>query len=380
MLTTSADNVTRTFVAPTTLLELHSEPLVLSPYTAHFSPEPIYAITPYPFYSLQDPQTTLVLTSPRDLPIRLTNVLSSDPKPTATYPLISPTTEAFLTPASLLFHPDGTHFYTGTDCLITLFDVSRQGQGPATRLPTIPSKRHKLKGGGVGMRGIVSALALQPGSTAGSSSALLAAGAWTRQLALYDAAGMGGTVSTWSIDSAADIDTKIGGAGVSQVLWSPCGRYLFVVERKSSGILVYDVRVTGRLLGSFTGRKAETNQRLQVQIEDCGGQGMAIWAGGMDGVVRVWNWKGIAGNETGDGEIEEMIPEWEWNAHGSSVTSVAVHPSGTVVATSSGERKELTVDVSLEHDSSGDSDSEEEKEEFWVAEKPTDNSVKIWKL
>lgn len=230
------------------------------------------------------------------------------------------------------------------------------------------------------MRGIVSALALQPGSTAGSSSALLAAGAWTRQLALYDAAGMGGTVSTWSIDSAADIDTKIGGAGVSQVLWSPCGRYLFVVERKSSGILVYDVRVTGRLLGSFTGRKAETNQRLQVQIEDCGGQGMAIWAGGMDGVVRVWNWKGIAGNETGDGEIEEMIPEWEWNAHGSSVTSVAVHPSGTVVATSSGERKELTVDVSLEHDSSGDSDSEEEKEEFWVAEKPTDNSVKIWKL
>jgi WD40 repeat protein len=390
LLTTSADGSSRTFVVPTTLLGPQEEPLRLSPYTIHPSPEPIYALTPYPFFSLQDPQTTLILTSPRDLPIRLTNILSPSPVSTATYPLINLTTESYLTPSSLLFHPNGTNFYAGTDCLITLFDVSRSGEGPVTRLPTIPSKRHKLKGGGVGMRGIVSALSLQP-SIAGDgaqndSGALLAAGAWTRQLALYDAEGMGGTVSTWSVDSAADKEAEIGGAGVSQVLWSPCGRYLFVVERNSRGVLVYDVRVTGRLVGWLAGREAETNQRLSVQVVDTGDRGSEIWAGGTDGMVRVWEWKGLGI----DGDAGGIKAEWEWMAHGSSVTSVTVHPSATVVASSSGCRKSLDIpeddsDDTDSSDSEGGRRPDDRSTRGSTRRSPSsgkqpDNSIKIWRL
>jgi WD40 repeat protein len=254
------------------------------------------------------------------------------------------------------------------------------------------------------MRGIVSCLSLQPLSSPSShsdASSLLAAGTWTRWVSLYDAAGLGGTVANWSIASAADSDAKISGGGVSQVLWSPCGRYLFVVERKSRGVLIYDVRVTGRLVGWLKGRAAETNQRLGVEVFSGGNaesESVAeVWAGDTDGLVKVWNWRGI-GEEDGK-EGEGMSPTSEWNSHGSAVTGVAVHPSGVVVATSSGQRQDIGSFDEEETDSwddneSYDSDEAEgdDDESFITAQsttssrtskrlrKPPDNSIKIWRL
>lgn len=174
-----------------------------------------------------------------------------------------------------------------------------------SRMPTIPSKRHKLKGGGIGMRGIVSSLSLQPESEA-SGTAMLAAGTWTRWVGLYDMGGLGGLVSTWSVAEAADKETEIGGTGVTETKWSSCGRYLLVVERKSRGVLVYDVRVLGKLVGWLEGREAETNQRLGVEIFEAE-NGTEVWAGGTDGVVRVWEGVGMV-----EGAQERS---WEWRAH-----------------------------------------------------------------
>lgn len=157
-----------------------------------------------------------------------------------------------------------------------------------------------MKGGGVGMRGIVSALSLQ------GPEGMLAAGTWTRWVGLYDMEGVGGTVATWSVTEAADELAGIRGTGITQTMWSKCGRYLYVVERKSNGILVYDVRVTGKLVSWLEGRQAHTNQRLGVDIFE-GKDGAEIWAGGMDGTVRVWE---------GVGQIEGRLERaWEWNAH-----------------------------------------------------------------
>lgn len=301
LLTSSADNTLRTFIIPPTLLE-SAYPITLTPYTAHNYPSSINCTTPYPFFTLSEPSTTLLLSALTDLPIRLTNTLSPTPAPVSTYSLVCPTTEAYLTPSSILWSEPGTHFMTGTDCLIARFDVSRNGDGPLTRLPTIPSKRHKMKGGGVGMRGIVSALSHQPGS----SDSMLAAGTWTRWVGLYDGAGLGGTVATWSIAEAADVDAGIGGSGITQTLWSTCGRYLYIAERKCKGVLVYDVRVTGKLVAWLEGRVAETNQRLGVDVFE-GPGGTEIWAGGTDGVVRVWE---------GTGKCEGGVPStWHWKAH-----------------------------------------------------------------
>jgi WD40 repeat protein len=234
------------------------------------------------------------------------------------------------------------------------------------------------------MRGIVSCLSLQSQQSS-SNSSLLAAGTWTRWIGLYDAGGLGGTVANWSVASAADSSAKISGAGVSQTLWSPCGRYLFVVERKSRGVLIYDIRVTGRLVGWLEGRAAETNQRLGVDVfgvsrgDTEGANETEIWAGGVDGVVRVWKWKGVG--DEGDIEVG-LTPEKEWQAHESAVSGVGMHPSGTVVATISGQRQEIG-DFEEESDSDSDNNSETSKTSSQNAKrrgKPPDNSIKIWSI
>lgn len=393
LITSSADNKLRFFVAPPDLLSPpSSSPHTLEPYTTYSTPETTYAQAFYPSFTLQEPSTTLLLSSPRDHPIQIVNVLSPTPSPIASYPLICPTTEAFLTPSSLLWHPSGNSFFTGTDSLITIFDVSRPGEGPTTRLPTIPSKRHKMKGGGVGMRGIVSCLSFQPSSPDGvSASSMLAAGTWTRWVSLYDAEGLGGTVANWSIASAADDEAKIGGAGVSQVLWSACGRYLFVVERKSQGVLIYDVRVTGRLVGWLEGRQADTNQRMSVDIATMDG-GSVVWAGGTDGKVR--GWRDVEGKEGG------IQPDMEWLAHeaGTALGGVAMHSCGSVLATASGMRREELSNSDDESDSESMSEDESFVEDVdgnykkhaassrSISSSPTlentphDNSIKIWNL
>ena len=244
---------------------------------------------------------TLLLSTTRDHPIHLTSALY--PSLIASYPLISPTTEAYITPHSTLFTPDGTHFLTGSDSLICTFDVFRPGEGPIIRHPTIPSKRKKIVGGGVGMKGIISALDL-------STNGLLAAGTFTRCVGLYDSAGQGDCVAVFSVAESSECsegaETDIGGAGITQVRWSPCARYLYVAERKSDGVLVYDIRVAGKKLGCLEGRRAATNQRLGVEIVPTE-SGHELWAGGTDGGVRIW-----ANPWEVEGRRERS---WGWEAH-----------------------------------------------------------------
>lgn len=275
--------------------------------------------------------------------------------PIGSYPLVSPTTEAYLQVHSLVWTHPGTHFLVGTRDLIAQFDITRNGDGPVARMPTIPSRRHIRKGNGIGMRGTVSALSAQ--TTADDTpTGLIAAGTWTRHIGLYDIARGAECVSTWSIQEAAESVTVndpppgsgplpsatkgIGGAGISQTAWSPCGRYLLVNERQASGMLVYDVRVTNKLLGCLAGRDALTHQRLSCDVfrglESVGG--FEVWAGTRDGTVKVW--EGV-GNAEGC-----QWPSWDFSAAdggagtegavGPALGSVGLHHSGSVVATCSG--------------------------------------------
>lgn len=213
-------------------------------------------------------------------------------------------------------------------------------------------------------------------------------------------AGLGGTVATWSIAEAADKDAGIGGMGVTQTSWSECGRYLYVVERKSGGVLVYDVRGAGKLLAWLEGRGAGTNQRLGVDVFSTE-KGMEIWAGGVDGVVRVWEGVGMS-----EGALERS---WEWKAHDGilfsvsiqvnsfeltsypgPVTSTIVHSSGTVVATCSGQRSVPTFEGSESGSEDDSSDSEEDSDESERSSRSSsqrsfqkkcpDNSIKVWSL
>ncbi len=159
------------------------------------------------------------------------------------------------------------------------------------------------------MKGIVSCLAI-------SREGVLAAGTFTRNVGLYDSRGSGDCIAVFSVSSSTtnsnstydndNANNDIGGTGITQVLWSPCGSYLYVAERQSDGILVYDIRIAGKRLGCLVGRKADTNQRLGVDVVDTG-WGNEIWAGGVDGVVRVWEHAGMM-----EGRVEARR---EWRAH-----------------------------------------------------------------
>ncbi|UNI13411.1 hypothetical protein JDV02_000159 [Purpureocillium takamizusanense] len=331
----ASDNSVSSFVLPADLLQSAGQDLVLEPQATTNLPEPTYAIAAAPFFSLADPVSQTYLVSCRDHPIHLHHAFP-DPDthqtPLGSYRLIRKETEQYITPASMIWQQPGTHFLCGSANRLDLFDVSRHGSdGPLTTVPTIPSKRHISKGSGVGMKGTVSALAASPYDANGGS--LVAAGTWTRWMGMYDLSRTNKVVANWSISQAASADfgLDIGGQGVVQVSWSPCGRYLVINERQSSGLLVYDIRGAGKLLSVLTGRRCASQQRLTCdlfQSDIYGSAGFEVWGGSQDGHVLVWDNVGLR-----DGPLS---PSWDWKAHDSPVGSTILHDCGSVVATCSG--------------------------------------------
>ncbi|KAK4989550.1 hypothetical protein LTR50_003157 [Elasticomyces elasticus] len=317
LVTHNEDQNIRSFVLPPDLLDPSHQPHALGPYTTITAPSAIHSVTLYPRWTLGDPSTTLILSSPVDLPVRLTNALSGSS--VASYPIIDSKTEAYITPASVAFTVSGSHFIAGSKNRLSVFDTSQNGGEPIEYQMTAPSRTaKKLYGTEWGLSGIISALSI-------ASDGLLAAGSWNRGVGLFANEGRGECIAAFSVQGQQE------GAGVSQVLWSPCGRYLYVVERRSEGIHLYDVRVLGQKLGWLNGRKAEVQQRLGVEAlmrQDGGGQ--ELWAGGIDGAVRCWRDPHLVEGERG--------PDVGFEAHEDRVTDVAFHCSGSILATCSGQR------------------------------------------
>lgn len=385
IITSSYDNKICSFLIPEDLLESRDEPLTLRPHQTLQLATPTNVIATAPYYDIRIPNTDHLLVASHDHPIQLYQILPPNKSdldddiatgdsgapgspPIASYHFASPTTENYYPIHSLVWPKPGTHFYVGTRDLIAQFDITRNGDGASALMPTIPSRRHIRKGNGIGMRGTVSALSVQPTSDNNGYEGLLAAGTWTRWVGLYDIARSGECAAVWNIQEAAESvvhtdppsgvghvsapterkSTKgvalplqgIGGAGINQTAWSPCGRYLLINERQSTGMLVYDVRGANRALGFLAGRDARTHQRMSCDIfpglENVGG--FEVWAGAVDGTVKVW--EGV-GNTEGC-----QWPSWDFSAvDGAAGTqgvaspalgSVGLHYSGSVVATCAG--------------------------------------------
>ncbi|KAL7269368.1 hypothetical protein RUND412_007972 [Rhizina undulata] len=354
ILTTSEDNALRTFIVPYDLLTPSSSPKCLLPYSITHSAERVYSTAIYPLSTLSSPETSCFLAAARDQPIQLHSLLTSYVR--ASYPLIDPPTERYLTPSSLLFVPSNPNiFIAGTDSRISFFDLTRPGSGPTMSLKTTPYRKAPMSA--ERMKGIVSALSIVPGS-GGEGTSILAAGTFSRCVGLYSGEGTGETIGVFSLDDGGGKE-KPGGAGVTQLSWSKCGRYLYVAERKSDEVFVYDIRVAGERVESFKQRNAFTNQRLGIDVAE--GLAGEVVGGGTDGVVRVWRAR-HGEDEAGD----FCTPVNEWKAHEDPVTSAIVHPSGTIMATCSGTRKIYDQESGGEYD--------EMIQSVW------DNSLKIWEL
>ncbi|KAI9728160.1 MAG: hypothetical protein M1828_004621 [Chrysothrix sp. TS-e1954] len=291
--------------------------------------EPIHALAVSPLFDVADGSSTVMLRSIQEHPVQLINPLSTSSEPLASYSWVDSLTEAYKTAASLAFTSTGTHFVAGARDCVACFDLSLSGCKPVVQHKTIPSRKMRGFFGGSGYKGIVSALDI-------SSEGILATGTFTSWIALYGAEGRGELMASWQIEEEID-DSMARGSGITSLRWSPCGRYLYVASRCCDRIVVYDVRVTGRQLGILTGRKSNTSQRLGFDVVPDGNGGHGIWAGGTDGIVRVWD----RTNETNG----IMAPSNGWRAHADAVSSVVVHPSGTAAVTCSGQRHDRLFDT-----------------------------------
>ncbi|KAI4603046.1 hypothetical protein KJ359_005836 [Pestalotiopsis sp. 9143b] len=387
VLTSDSSDTVSAFVLPPDLLEDRADPLALSPQVSIPLGETSNVLASAPYFSLSEAYTNQVLVSSRDHPIQLyylfpaTSSTDNDDgahkpvhAPAASYPLIKARSETFLTASSLLWPSPGSHFIAGCKNFLARFDVTRSGEEPLLRLKTIPSERHLSKGGGVGMRGTISTLSAQP-SEQGAAAGLVAAGTWTRWIGLYDFAQAGECVATWGIDSAtketASQDHEgVGGDGITQTCWSSCGRYLLVSERKSRGILVYDVRVTGQLLGWLEGRDALSNQRITLDVfPSQDGVGFEVWSGTTSGSVKVWEGVGLT---TG-----AQQPSWEWQAQDSTVGSTCLHPTGTVIATCSGSWEFPVADFESAEEGKAQNNT---FDNGWLQRRAKESTVKIWSM
>ena len=94
--------------------------------------------------------------------------------------------------------------------------------------------------------------------------------------------------------------------GIMHLKWSADGVYLLVAERQSDCVQVFDVRSMVRQVSVLSGRRAVTTQRMGVDLVQRP-TGCQLWAGGTDGVVRMWD---NAGHFEG-----ELKPDAELKLH-----------------------------------------------------------------
>lgn len=345
-------------VASNLFTEQSAQPL--RPYSRLTSSNPIWSFAVNPQFDVNDANTTHVLLSRRDCYITLHNALwdiscmhdasittvNDGPvdisKSLYHYKLVNSLTEAVTGPLSLTYSNDSKQFFAGTQNAILTYDLT--SSEPIHTIATIPSARNKLKGGGRGFKGWISALATSPSSTQ-SDAGLIAAGSRTRFIGLYDSTS--GTEVTsvalpGTINGRKSRDEKcreLMGDGVSSLKWSPCARYLYVAERSSDALLIYDVRNFSFALGHCAERKAITKQKIgfdvwSAGVSSDGGDVVSheIWAGGTDGCVRVWSdpWA-----KEGAVQADDIL---QVGAGDAPVVGTMVHSSGQVAVAACGRR------------------------------------------
>ncbi|KAK6356144.1 hypothetical protein TWF718_000516 [Orbilia javanica] len=381
LIAVTEDNFIRTFIAPPDLLTSYN-PHILLPYSITPTPTTPFTTALYPFFTLSDPSTTQLLTSIHSQPIHLRNLLY--PHITASYPLIHPTTEKYLTPHSLLWTSTATHFLAGTDSQIHLFDVSRYNSGPLETFTT--GKKRKPGKNKKGISNFFSSSTLQSASTDDANtrsiiSALsihhqhnfLAAGTFSRRILLYSSPYQDGVLtnvinlnSNKTHPQFRNFPGNIKGNGITDISFTDNGNHLIVAERRSNVVYIYDLRYPGEVWSVLMGRRADTNQKLGVAYCSSYGAGEnrmenVVVAGGTDGVVRVWT--PFEGSIVEEEEGGHLKPVEKFVAARDPVTAVAVHPYGGVLATSSGQRKNINLREETDSESEEEEQSSKEGEE-----------------
>lgn len=349
LVSTSADQTMRIFTAPVDLLQ-GEKPKDLKEYANIKFPSAIVGSAIHSNFNLQQYDSAWIAASTSDHPIQLFNihdhtdssVNNLQRKVLATYPLPNPNTEIFDASLALSF-PSAGALLAGTTRQrgrVALFDLNRPGEKPIRNVQL----KQKCKP-------IVSAIAPIPADETND------AGDWSMVAAVgYYGAGSELITSLYDfrskqVESSFNSDRKTSAAspGVTQLLWSLNGRFLYVVQRQSAEIPVLDVRMGLAQVATLSNYKGKTNQRLNACLGRSHNSGY-LFTGSTDGTVCRYDDKALMGMDC------DAPESWRAHASTSNVSSVTINPitenTDTLVIASAGSQSYTSETPSSENECS----------------------------
>ncbi|KAF8935400.1 Telomerase Cajal body protein 1 [Haplosporangium gracile] len=371
LLSSSNDNCMRIFAIPDFIAEPKDTQLKAGVLIREG--EVIYDICWYPGMTSADPATCCVLSSSRDHPVHLWDAFTGELR--CSYTLVDHC-EVNFAPNAFCFNLDGSKIYCGSNNMIQIFDTTRPGKD-CQKKPTVPTRKSKK-----GQKGVISCLAFNP-----DHSDLYAAGSFLKSIGLYDSRAEelllllrdknqranGRRSKPSPVVTANDDETtpsKNGNGatsspmgGLTQVQFSPDGLYLYSASRQDPFIRCWDIRNTANVLFRLERPGELTNQRLGFDVST---DGRWLSTGDMNGDISIFDLNVIS--------------------------SAAFHPTGSMLATSSGQRKyELFGTSNTNSDSDSDSDSDVESHSKveqaitsvqgkYSDSAVIDNSISLWTL
>uniref|UniRef100_A0A3Q3ETZ9 Telomerase Cajal body protein 1 n=1 Tax=Labrus bergylta TaxID=56723 RepID=A0A3Q3ETZ9_9LABR len=340
ILTNSADNVLRVYNLPPEIYSYNWDLLPeMSPVLRMAEGDTIYDYCWYPKMNSLDPDTCFLASSSRDNPVHVWDAFYGEVRASfRPYNHLDELTAAH----SLCFSPDGSQLYCGFDKTVRVFYTDRPGRDCEER-PTIVKKQ--------GQSGIISCFGFSP------CQSVYACGSYSRCAGLYSC--QDGTL-------LALLPTRHHG-GLTHLLFSPDGNYLYTGGRKDPEILCWDLREPGKVVFSLK-RNVATNQRIYLDLDS---SGRYLLSGDTEGVVSVWD----THTAPPDGNEELLQPQLRFKAHWDCTNGISVHPFMPLLATSSGQRQ-----FPWPGDSEGDSASDGEGEEAVMSpqEIRQDNTLSLW--
>jgi telomerase Cajal body protein 1 len=300
IITLSGDKCLRSFELLRNEQQDNEQSFTLKPLDTYNPPSNIQSYAVHPLYNRENAATTVVLTAVADQPLALRNTLKFSHVP-AKFNNISPTTEEYYTTNSLCFTRDNWHFIAGGKNRLSVYDCIVDHPEPVLTHKLSPGAKARRRYGESGLtcKGIATALSVNVNGT-------LAVGTTQREVGLFSDDGLGQPLTSFSVASGLSDMIPNSGTGIMHLKWSADGVYLLVAERQSDCVQVFDVRSMVRQVSVLSGRRAITTQRMGVDLVQRP-TGCQLWAGGTDGVVRMWN---------NPGQFEgELKPDAELKLH-----------------------------------------------------------------
>ncbi|XP_070786007.1 telomerase Cajal body protein 1 [Enoplosus armatus] len=340
ILTNSADNVLRVYNLPPEIYSYNWDLLPeMSPVLRMAEGDTIYDYCWYPKMNSLDPDTCFLASSSRDNPVHVWDAFYGELRASfRPYNHLDELTAAH----SLCFSPDGTQLYCGFDKTVRVFYTERPGRDCEER-PTIVKKQ--------GQSGIISCFGFSP------CQSVYACGSYSRCAGLYSC--QDGTL-------LALLPTRHHG-GLTHLLFSPDGNYLYTGGRKDPEILCWDLREPDKVVFSLK-RNVATNQRIYFDLDP---SGRYLLSGDTEGMVSVWDTQ----TAPPDGDEELLQPQLRFQTHWDCTNGISIHPFMPLLATSSGQRQ-----FPWPGDSEGDSASDGEGGDAVMTplEIRQDNALTLW--